>query len=220
MATNQEPSSPRVNVRRLPARGHYDPAVIGAILDEALLVHMGFEAHGQVYVIPTLHVRVGDQLILHGSPASRMLKTLKEGVPCCATATLVDGIVLARSAFNHSMNYRSVVVLGVAREVVDRDEKYTALHALVEKTVVGRSDGCRMPSEEELRRTTVLTMSMTEASAKIRSGPPGDDEPDYALSHWAGVLPIRTEIGAPEPDPRLDPSIEIPAHVRRKTHRG
>ncbi|MDH3591482.1 MAG: pyridoxamine 5'-phosphate oxidase family protein [Planctomycetota bacterium] len=214
MPTEPQPSSERVRIRRLPARGDYDPEAIAAILDEALICHVGFSAGGQVYVIPTIHARVGEVLYLHGSPASRMLKTLAGGGSCCVTVTLLDGVVLARSAFHHSLNYRSVVVLATATEVTDRARKREALHALVEQMIPGRSTSCRMPNDEELRRTTVLELPISEASAKIRTGPPGDDEPDYALDHWAGVIPLRLQANPPVADPALAAHVEMPSHVR------
>ncbi len=184
------PASARVRVRRLPDRGRYERAVIDDILDEALICHVGFVADGQPFVIPTIHARAGGVLYLHGSVASRMLRTLKGGVPVCVTASIVDGLVLARSAFHHSLNYRSVVVLGSAVEVEDETEKLRALHAIVEHIAPGRWDEVRGPSPSELRQTIVLEMRLDEASAKVRSGPPKDEEGDLALPVWAGELPI------------------------------
>ncbi len=207
-------ASPRTRVTRLPQRGAYDRATVDAILDEALVCHVGFVQDGQPYVIPTLHARVGTTLYLHGSAASRMLKTLRaEGVPVCVTVSLLDGLVLARSAFHHSVNYRSVVVLGEAREVTDPDEKDAALRALVEQVAAGRSAVVRPPSPLELRATMVLAVPIDEASAKVRTGPPVDDEEDYALPVWAGVLPLRMAVGEPEADPRLVAGIEPGADV-------
>ena len=180
----------RTKVRRLPSRGAYDRETIYAILDEALICHVGFVADGQPFVIPTIHWRDGDTLYFHGSAASRMLRTLRSGVDACVTVTLLDGLVMARSAFHHSMNYRSVVVFGNAREVAEREEKLRALERLVEHIAPGRSAEVRGPSESELRQTLVLALPLYEASAKIRTGPPVDDADDYKLPVWAGVVPL------------------------------
>ena len=195
--------TPRTTLRRLPARGHFDRATVNAILDEALICHVGFVSDGQPFVIPTIHARVGDQVFVHGSAASRMLKTLKGGVPVCLTATLLDGLVLARSAFHHSMNYRSVVVLGDAQAVTEERQKWDALHAIVEHVAPGRWPEVREPSAKELAATLVLRLPIEEASAKVRTGPPLDDDEDYALENWAGVLPLRLTPGAPVPDPKM-----------------
>jgi uncharacterized protein len=200
----------RTTLKRLPERGSFDRAVVNAILDEALYCHLGFAAEGQPFVIPTIHARVEDHVYVHGSAASRMLKTLGSGLPACLTVTLLDGLVLARSAFHHSMNYRSVVVLGTAQPVTDPQEKRAALDAIVEHVVPGRGAEVRAPNENELRATQVLRLPITEASAKVRSGPPKDDEEDYALSCWAGVLPLRLAAGEPVPDPLLDPAVPVP----------
>jgi uncharacterized protein len=205
--------TPRTTLRRLPARGHFDRATVNAILDEALVCHVGFVSDGQPFVIPTIHARVGDQVFVHGSAASRMLKTLQGGVPVCLTATLVDGLVLARSAFHHSMNYRSVVVLGDAEAVTDDGEKWDALHAIVEHVAPGRWSEVREPSAKELAGTLVLRLPIEEASAKVRTGPPLDDEEDYALDCWAGVLPLRLTPGTPVPDPRMPEGRALPPSV-------
>jgi uncharacterized protein len=205
--------TPRTTLRRLPARGHFDRATVNAILDEALVCHVGFVNEGQPFVIPTIHARVGDQVFVHGSAASRMLKTLQGGVPVCLTATLLDGLVLARSAFHHSMNYRSVVVLGDAQVVTDERERWDALHAIVEHVAPGRWSEVREPSAKELAATLVLRLPIEEASAKVRSGPPLDDEEDYALECWAGVLPLRLTPGTPEPDPRMPAGRPLPPSV-------
>jgi len=205
--------TPRTTLRRLPARGHFDRATVNAILDEALICHVGFVGDGQPFVIPTIHARVGDHVFLHGSAASRMLKTLQGGVPVCLTATLLDGLVLARSAFHHSMNYRSVVVLGEATPVTEEGEKRDALHAIVEHVAAGRWREVREPSPKELAGTLVLRLPIEEASAKVRTGPPLDDEEDYALECWAGVLPLRLIPGAPVPDPRMPAGRPLPASV-------
>jgi uncharacterized protein len=202
----------RTRVRRVPQRGTYDRETIDAILDEALISHMGFVHDGQPVVIPTLHARLGDRLFLHGSAASRMLRTLVKGAPVCATATLVDGLVLARSAFHHSVNYRSVVVFGQATPV-EPDERIRALELFTEKLVPGRWADVRPPTRQELKGTSVLSLPLDEASAKVRTGPPIDEDEDYALPVWAGVLPIRTVVAPPQPDPRLDPRAELPVHV-------
>jgi uncharacterized protein len=192
--------TPRTTVRRLAARGAYDRDTIYAILDEAYICHVGFVVDGHPFVIPTIHARVGDTLYFHGSAASRMLRSLRDGVDACVTVTLLDGLVLARSAFHHSMNYRSVVVLGMGREVTDRVEKLHALDAIVEHVVLGRSKIARPPNESEIRQTMVIAMPLAEASAKVRTGPPLDDEPDYALDVWAGVIPISLAKGEPIQD--------------------
>ncbi len=204
----------RTTVRRLPARASYDRALIHAILDEAPVCHVGFVVDGRPFVIPTLHVRVGDRLYMHGSPGSRMLKAMAGGVEVCVNVTLVDGLVLARSAFHHSMNYRSVVVFGVAQAVDDPEEKTRVLHALSEHLVPGRWRDVRGPAPGELKATSVLSLPIDEASAKVRTGPPLDDEEDYALPAWAGVVPLSLRAGDPVPCPRLAPGIEVPAYAR------
>ena len=205
--------SPRTRVRRLPARARYDRPTLDAILDEGLVCHIGFVADGQPFVIPTTYARVGDRLYVHGSAASRLLRTLASGTPICVTVTLLDGLVLARSAFHHSMNYRSAVVLGVAAEVTDPAEKAAALEAIVEHVVPGRSRDARGGNSKEIAQTLVLSLALTEASAKIRTGPPLDDEEDLALPCWAGVIPLRLTPSTPVPDPRLVPGIGVPAYV-------
>ncbi len=204
----------RTRVQRLPTRATYDAATIHAILDEGLVCHIGFVIEGQPYVIPTTYARVDDRLYIHGSTASRMLRTLRESVPVCVTVTLLDGLVLARSAFHHSMNYRSVVVLGNAVEVADPSERLEALRAIVEHVVPGRCNDVRQPNEQELKATLVLRVPLTEASAKIRTGPPLDDEEDHELPCWAGEIPLRLVPQAPVADPRLDPRIATPGSVR------
>lgn len=199
--------STRTTLRREPKRGAYDRGTIDPILDEALVAHLGFVHEAQPYVIPTLHARIRDRIYVHGSAASRMLRRLNEGVPACLTVTLVDGIVLARSVFNHSINYRSVVVLGTCREVEGADERIAALHAFTERLIPGRWDEVRQPSAKELKATRVLVMDLLECSAKVRTGPPGDDEADYELPVWAGVVPLQIVASPPIPDPRLAPGI-------------
>lgn len=202
--------TPRTRLVRRAERGSFDRAAIHAILDEALICHVGFALDAQPYVLPTVHARVDDRLYLHGSVGSRMLRTLREGVPVCVTVTLLDGLVLARSAFHHSLNYRSVVVLGTARDVTDPNEKRLAFEALIEHAVAGRSREVRAPDEIEMRATTVLSLPIEEASAKIRTGPPVDDERDHALPCWAGVIPLELTAGAPSADPALAAGIAVP----------
>lgn len=185
----------RTTLHRRPTRGSYDRPTVEAILDEGLYCHVGFSLNEQPYVIPTIHARVADRLYLHGSSASRMVRTLKEGVPMCVTVTILDGLVLARSAFHHSLNYRSVVVLGTAHEVTDPTEKYEALKALVEHVASQRWNDVRWPTDQELNATSVLHLPLEEVSVKIRTGPPIDDEKDYQLSCWAGELPLLRPVG-------------------------
>lgn len=207
--------SQRARVRRAPSRAAYDRDAIDAILDEALVAHVGFAVDGQPYVIPTLHARAGETVYIHGSAASRTLRTLATSAPACLTVTLLDGIVLARSAFHHSMNYRSVVVLGEARPVDDPAEQLAALEQFTERLVPGRWGEVRPPSAQELKGTRVLAMGLDEASAKVRSGPPVDDEEDYASDAWAGVIPLALTSGAPVPDPRLDAGVAPSPCVQR-----
>jgi len=211
---NDAHPSPRATVKRLPQRAAYDRATINAILDEGLICHVGFVVDGQPFVIPTIHVRIGDSVYVHGSPASRMLQALASGGTVCITVTLLDGLVLARSAFHHSMNYRSVVLFGSASAVEAPERKLEVLRALSEHVIPGRWDEVRQPSAEELRRTLVVCVPIDEASAKIRSGPPLDDDEDYELSVWAGVLPLQLTAGMPLGDPRLRPGIEPPPYTR------
>jgi nitroimidazol reductase NimA-like FMN-containing flavoprotein (pyridoxamine 5'-phosphate oxidase superfamily) len=203
----------RTSVRRLPERASYDPAVVHAILEEGFVCHVGFVVDGQPYVIPTGYARVGETLYLHGSIGSRL--GLRPGLPVCVTVTLLDGLVLARSAFHHSMNYRSVTLLGRTRSVTDPDEKEAALRAFVEHVVPGRSDEVRGGDRKELAATAVLALPLEEVSAKVRGGPPIDEEEDHALPTWAGVLPLALTPGEPEPDPLLDPERPVPDHVTR-----
>jgi hypothetical protein len=205
----------RSQLRRLPKRGSHESAVIHEILDAGFLAHVGFNVAGQPFVIPTLYGRDGDKLYLHGSAASRMLRELEAGVPACVTVTLIDGLVLARSAFHHSMNYRSVVAFGTARKIVDPEQKILALRVISEHLIAGRWNDVRGPNEKELKATAVLELVMEEASAKVRSGPPLDDEEDYELPVWAGVLPLRMEAETPIADPRLSHSIEPPEYALR-----
>jgi nitroimidazol reductase NimA-like FMN-containing flavoprotein (pyridoxamine 5'-phosphate oxidase superfamily) len=204
----------RTKVRRLPDRGKYDPESVYGILDEAFICHVGFVVDGQPYVIPTGFARVNDTLYIHGSAASRMLRTLADGVQVCITATLVDGIVMARSGFHSSMNYRSVVILGRAMQVEGRDEKLAALEAFSEQVMPGRWKDLRETTDAELKGTLVLTLPLKEVSAKVRTGPPKDDESDYALPLWAGVVPLKLTAGTPIDDPRLPRGIEPPDYAR------
>jgi uncharacterized protein len=203
----------RTRVRRLPDRGKYDAETVFAILDEGLVCHVGFAIDGQPFVIPTLYARQDDLLYIHGSAASRMLRKLSGGARVCVTVTLVDGLVLARSAFNHSMNYRSVVILGQATPIEAPEEKLKALESFSEHIVPGRWKDVRQPNESELKATTVLAVPLEEVSAKVRTGEPHDDETDYALPIWAGVLPLPIVPGRPIPDPRLLPGLEIPPYL-------
>ena len=204
----------RTRVRRIPELGAYDRATIDAILDAGIVAHLGFVHEGQPFVIPTLHSRIGDVLYVHGSAASRTLKSIAEGVPVCVTVTLLDGIVLARSIFEHSIDYRSVVVLGSARLVDDPEEKLAALHAFSEQVLPGRWDDCRPPSDQEVKATSILALPLTEASAKVSAGPPEDaDSPDGALDVWAGNIPLTVTAKAPVPDPALRPGIAVPPYA-------
>ena len=205
--------TPRTTVRRLPTRGVYDAETIAAILDEGFVCHVGFMAEGQPFVIPTIYGRRGSRLYLHGSAVSRLLKTLAGGVPVCVTVTLVDGLVLARSVFNHSMNYRSVVVLGTATVVLG-EEKVAALETIAEHIAPGRWQEARGPSANELKATLVLSLPLDEVSAKVRTGPPEDEDEDYGLPHWAGVLPLALVAGNPIADPRLPAGTALPPSVR------
>jgi nitroimidazol reductase NimA-like FMN-containing flavoprotein (pyridoxamine 5'-phosphate oxidase superfamily) len=203
--------TPRVRVRRLHERGRYDREAIDGVLDAGLVAHLGFVSEGQPFVIPTLHARVGDEVYVHGSAASRTLRALRGGVPACLTVTLLDGIVLARSVFEHSMNYRSVVVLGMATPVDDSEEKLVALEAFTEKLLPGRWAEARSPTAKELRATSVMRLPLDEASAKIRDGGPDDgDSPDAQLDVWAGHLPLVVQALTPVPDPSLRPGIPVP----------
>ena len=205
----------RTQVKRVPKRGHYDQDTVYSILDAGLICHVGFAVEGSPFVIPTAYGRLDDQLFIHGSPASRMLKSLQQGIEVCVTVTLLDGLVLARSAMHHSMNYRSVVLFGTAALVSDREEKIKALYAFTEHVMQGRWAETREPNEHELTATTVLALPIEEASAKIRTGPPVDDAADYTLPHWAGVIPLSVKVGEPIVDPKLTEGIEVPDHVKR-----
>lgn len=206
--------TPRTTVKRLPRRARYDFDTIAAILDAGFLCHIGFMAEGQPFVIPTGFGRDGETLYFHGSSVSRTLKQVADGVPMCLTVTHLDGLVLARSGFHSSMNYRSVVVLGAARKV-EGDEKLHALEVISEQILKGRWAQIRGPSRKELNGTTVLALPIGEASAKVRTGPPVDDEEDYAMPVWAGVLPLAMKAGKPIADDRLPDTIKPPGYFRK-----
>jgi uncharacterized protein len=205
----------RTELGRFPARGSHDWETIKQILDTGFLAHVGFCVNGQPFVIPTLYGRDGERLYLHGSAASRMLGELETGILACVSVTLVDGLVLARSAFDHSMNYRSVVAFGTARKVAEPEHKLKALRVISEHLIAGRWEDVREPSQKELKATTVLEFSIEEASSKVRSGPPLDDESDYGLPVWAGVLPLEIKSRPPVPDDRLIEGVTVPDYVRR-----
>jgi uncharacterized protein len=208
------PSSDRVRLRRKRERGSYEREAIDAILDEALIAHVGIvDEHGQPFVTPTLHARRGDLVYVHGAVASRTLRTLARSAPICLTVSLIDGLVLARSALHHSANYRSAMLIGEARSVEDPAEKSAALEAVVEHIVPGRWPDVRWPNENELKATAVLALEIDEASAKIRTGGVVDEEEDYALGGWAGVIPLLSTPGVPEPDARLRAGIEVPLYA-------
>jgi uncharacterized protein len=206
--------TPRTQVKRRSQRGNYDRSVINQILDEGLICHVGFVVQGQPFVIPTAYGRIDDQIYIHGSPMSRMLRSLQQGIEVCITVTLLDGLVLARSAFHHSMNYRSVVIFATARLVETPAEKMDALQAFTEHIIRDRWSEVRPPTAPELAGTLVLALSLEEASAKIRTGPPVDDEADYALPVWAGELPLRLVANAPVDDPRMVPVVALPDYIR------
>lgn len=207
----------KTQVKRAPKRGHYDFDTIAKILDKGLVCHVGFVVEGQPFVIPTAYGRIDDRLYIHGANASRMMKSLANGIPVCVTVTLLDGLVLARSAYHHSMNYRSVVIFGQAQTVTDIKEKNLALKAFTEHVMKGRWADIRIPNTEELAATTVLSLSIHEASAKIRTGPPIDAAEDYSLDVWAGVLPLSQVSGEPIADPQLTKNTPLPNNIRHYT---
>lgn len=220
-AATARASSDRTRIRRIAELGVYDLTMIDSILDAALVAHVGFVSDGQPFVIPTLHARIGDTLYVHGSAASRTLKALSASVPLCVTVTILDGIVLARSIFEHSIDYRSVVVLGSASLVADPEEKLAALHSFSEQVLPGRWDDCRPPTDQELKATSILRLPLTEASAKISAGPPDDGEgPDGELDVWAGNLPFVVQALDPIPDPALRPGIPVPGYVAHYSRPG
>jgi nitroimidazol reductase NimA-like FMN-containing flavoprotein (pyridoxamine 5'-phosphate oxidase superfamily) len=210
-----QPPTQRTRVVREPDRGVYDRETVYRILDEGFICHVGFAVDGQPFVIPTSYGREGASLYIHGSAASRMLRQLRTAVPVCVTVTLLDGLVLARSVFNHSMNYRSLVILGKATLVEDPDEKLSALRVLSEHILPGRWDDARQPNERELKATSVLRVPIEEFSAKVRTGPPIDDEEDYSFPTWAGVLPLEMTVGKAVDDPRIEGGREAPEYVVR-----
>ena len=216
MSTSEMPTA-RTRVVREPERAQYDREAVYRILDEGFLCHVGFTVDGQPFVIPTSYGRDGANLYIHGSAASRMLRQMKEGVPVCVTVTLLDGLVLARSIFNHSMNYRSVVILGKATLVDDPDEKLKALRILSDHILPGRWDQVRQPNERELKATSVLCVPIEEYSAKVRTGAPIDDAEDYSFPTWAGVIPLEMKVGEPIADAKLDPKQQMPTNVRNYT---
>jgi nitroimidazol reductase NimA-like FMN-containing flavoprotein (pyridoxamine 5'-phosphate oxidase superfamily) len=209
------PRTKRTTLKRLSERGVYDREPVNRILDEGFICHVGFSVEGQPFVIPTGYARAGDNIYIHGSQASRMLRNLEKGIDVCLTVTLVDGLVLARSAFNHSMNYRSVVVLGPAELVSEPEEKLAALRALSEHMIPGRWDDVRQPTQAEITMTSVLRLPLNEASAKVRVGPPIDDDEDYALKVWAGVVPLKLVAGEPISDPRLPKGVAVPSYASK-----
>ena len=218
--TNAFVPTTRSKLRRLPKRGHYDRETVFGILDAGFICHIGYIIDGQAYVTPTAYWREGDAVYWHGSSASRMLRSLEKGADCCLTVTHIDGLVLARSAFHHSLNYRSVMVFGKAYKVEDPGEKLARMEAFVERMYPGRWPGLRPVTAMELKTTSVLGMHLDEASAKLRSGPPLDDEPDYALPVWAGVVPVHPVAGAPVDDARLAKDIKAAANLADFRHLG
>jgi len=214
------PLTDRTTVRRLPKRGVYDREPVYQILDEGFICHVGFVAEGKPVVIPTGYARKLDKLYIHGSQASRMLRVLKGGVDVCVTVTVIDALVLARSAFHHSMNYRSVVVFGKASLIEGREEKLDALRAFSDQVIPGRWDNVRQPTDQELAATTVLALPLEEVSAKVRTGPPLDDEEDYDLPVWAGLIPLSLTAGQPIPDPRLPSDIQAPSYAVQYSRLG
>lgn len=203
----------RTKLHRLPKRGSYDVETIYGILDEGFVAHVGFVADGQTFVIPTGYARSGDKLLIHGSSVSRMMRALSKEIEICVTVTLIDGLVLARSAFHHSMNYRSVVVFGAAKLINDENEKLEALRLFTEHIIPNRWREVRLPTANELKATTILALPLEEASAKIRTGNPVDDEEDYEMNVWAGVLPVVMNFGVPVPDPQMKQGIKLPDYI-------
>lgn len=204
----------RSQIKRMPQRGNYEQQTVEQILDEGLICYVGFVVEGQPFVIPTSYGRIGDRIYIHGSPASRMLRNLSTGIEVCVTVTLLDGLVLARSAFHHSMNYRSVVIFGTATVVKEPEQKLAALKAFTEHIVPGRWAEVRTPTRQEVQGTLILSLPITEASAKVRTGPPMDDEADYNLPVWAGVIPLKLSADTPISDSRLQPEITLPDYVK------
>jgi nitroimidazol reductase NimA-like FMN-containing flavoprotein (pyridoxamine 5'-phosphate oxidase superfamily) len=213
MTTETFERTKRNRVVRMPERGHYDRESVYGIIDEALLCHVGFAQEGQPFVIPTLHARLGDRLLLHGATTSRMLKHVQAGNPVCITMTIADGLVLARSVFHHSINYRSVVLFGRGILITDPDEKMHALAAFTDRLMPGRWDDAREPNRKEFKATSVVAIPIDSASAKVRVGPPKDDEEDLGLPVWAGVVPIRQVVDLPQPAPDLRDGVAVPDYI-------
>ncbi|MFQ5617048.1 MAG: pyridoxamine 5'-phosphate oxidase family protein, partial [Anaerolineales bacterium] len=209
------PKTPRSRIKRVPERGYYDRETIYDILDQGMICHVGIAPEGQPVVIPTLYARVGDEIVFHGAKASRLLKYMQNGGEVCVAVTLVDGLVLARSTFHHSINYRSVVAFGKGRLIDNEVEKMQVLEAISEQLLPGRWADARVPNPKEMKATTVVAVKIEEASAKTRTGPPGDDDEDYALPVWAGVVPIRQVNGQPEADPLLKNGIPVPEYIQQ-----
>lgn len=217
---SEYPKTDRNRVKRLPKRGHYDGETIYPIVDEALFCHVAFAQGDQPFIIPTLHARVDDTILLHGASTSRMLKHIQAGHEICISMTMMDGLVLARSTFHHSVNYRSAVIYGRGELVTDEAEKMEALRLFTEKIMPGRWDDARMPNAIEMKATSVVSVPIESASAKVRVGPPGDDEEDYALPVWAGVVPLRQVVAEPVNDPLLREGISVPQYVSDYIARG
>lgn len=207
--------SKRSKLKRVPARGFYDKKIIYDILDEAYYCHISFVQDGQPFIIPTILARMGDEIVLHGAKASRLLNHIVAGNEICAAVTILDGLVLARSVFHHSMNYRSVVLFGKGREVTNENEKLETFRAITDHLIPGRWENVRQPNQKEINATTVVAIKIDEASAKIRTGPPVDDEEDYNLPVWAGVLPIKLNTGIPERDSKLNDKINLPDYLQQ-----
>ena len=203
-------------MKRIPERGHYDSSTIYPIIDEAMICHVGFIHDDQPFVIPTLHARQGDMILLHGAKGSRLLRHIESGGDVCISITLVDGIVLARSVFHHSINYRSVVVFGKGKKIVGDDARLQALQAFTERLLPGRWEDARPPNAVELKQTTIVAVAIDSASAKVRTGPPKDEEDDLDLPVWAGVLPLRQASGDPIADPLLKEGVEVPEYIRHR----
>src|SRR5581483_4316418 len=218
--TKEFPKTPRNQVRRIPHRGRYDKATIYPIIDEALICHVGFALDGQSYLIPTLHARQEDRILLHGAKGNRMLKHLQSGGEVCIAITLVDGLVLARSVFHHSINYRSVVLFGRGESIEGKEEKLAAMEIVTEQILRGRWQEARQPNQKELDVTSIVAVTIESASAKVRTGAPIDEEEDYTLPVWAGVLPIRPAVGNPEKDLRLREGLPVSPSVMNYSRRG
>jgi len=209
-------NSHRSKIKRIPSRGYYDKKTINQIIDEALYCHVSFVHDNQPYIIPTIHARLNDRIVLHGAKGSRMMKHIAEGNEICIAITHMDGLVLARSVFHHSMNYRSVVIFGKGKLLENKVEKLEALKTITEHLIPGRWEDARKPNKKELNATTVVSIDINEASAKIRTGPPIDDEEDYKLTVWAGVIPISQKFDSPMNDPKLNEDIVLPNYIREK----